>query len=319
VEFARASSFPSGHVTGVITLYGLLSLFAIVNYRGGRTRILLPVATVVLVALTSFGRLYAGEHWAGDVLGSLLYGTLSLVAMGWVYVNIREDRFHIPRPHLHRRSEPVTAPRTADGKLIAHSIASTVILDPVAGTASKEYNPPAFVRALYRFAFQAPFAYASRRDALEAGAAKRVIASSLIKHRFDRDMVAPVLSIEEEGGKLQFVTEFVPSREPASNREVEDTLNELYGYFKEVGLATWQISPANPHAYSNFIRNSLGELKLIDLESSLVSFSVPFTQLLAYVRDGNFPVFDDADFTKLRRYLETHHEELVASLGLAGA
>ena len=141
------------------------------------------------------------------------------------------------------RSYPASTPPRTDGKIIAHSIASTVILDPVAGTASKEYNPPALVRGLYRFAFQAPFAYAHRRDALEAGAAKRVIASSLIKHRFGLDMVSPVLSIGQENGKLQFVTEFVPGHEPASNREVEDTLNELFSYFKEVGLATWQISP----------------------------------------------------------------------------
>ena len=77
--------------------------------------------------------------------------------------------------------------------------------------------------------------------------------------------------------------------------------------------------PGEPHAYSNFIRNPQGELKLIDLESSLVSFSVPFTQLLAYVRDGNFPAFDDADFVKLRRYLETNHDALVDSLGAVDA
>ena len=315
----RSRSFPSGHVTGSLTLYGMLAVLTLANFPRGRARVLVPAAAVLLVAVVSFGRVYTAAHWPTDVLASYLYGGAALYGIARFYLSVRNDTFHIPRPHLDGRTDPAPAPSTADGKMIAHSIASTVILDPAAGTASKEYDPPALVRGLYRLAFQAPFAYATRRDALEAGAAKRVIASSLIKHRFGSDMVAPVVGIEEEGGKLQFITEFVPGRQPASNREVEDTLNALFDYFKEVGLATWQISPANPHAYSNFIRNPEGELKLIDLESSLVSFSVPFTQLLAYLRDGNFPAFDDADFVKLRQYVTTYHDALVDSLGLAGA
>ncbi|MCH8109399.1 MAG: hypothetical protein IIB15_04650 [Chloroflexi bacterium] len=171
------------------------------------------------------------------------------------------------------------------------------------------------MRALYRFAYQAPFAYAHRRDALEAAAAKRVIASKLIKHKLGRDMVAGVVGIDDSEGRLRFVTEYVPGPRPGSNREVERDLSELFAFFKETGLPTWQISPANPHAYSNFIRTPRGELKLIDLESSLVSFSVPFTQLLAYVRDGNFPAFDDVDFVRLRKYVAANASDLRESLG----
>ena len=315
----REGTFPSGHVTGSLVLYGLLAVLTLANFPRGRVRVVVPAAAVLIVALVSFGRVYASAHWPTDVIASYFFGGAALYLIASFYLSVRNDTFHLPRPHLRRGTKAESTPTLGDGRMVAHSIASTVILDPRAGTASKEYKPPAVVRALYRFAFQAPFAYAHRRDALEAGAAKRVIASSLIKHQFGRDMVAGVVAIDDSEGRLRFVTEYVPGQEPDSNREVEREMSELFSFFKETGLPTWQISPANPHAYSNFIRTPRGDLKLIDLESSLVSFSVPFTQLLAYVRDGNFPVFDDVDFVRLRRYVEEHHEGLVASLGLGGA
>ena len=316
--FDREGTFPSGHVTGSLMLYGLLAVLTLANFPRGRVRLVVPAAAVLVVAVVSFGRVYTSAHWPTDVIASYLYGGAALYLIASFYLSVRNDTFHLPRPHLRRRTKAESTPTLEDGRMVAHSIASTVILDPRAGTASKEYEPPALVRALYRFAFQAPFAYAHRRDALEAAGAKRVIASSLIKHKLGRDMVAGVVNIDDREGRLRFVTEYVPGPQPGSNREVERELSELFAFFKETGLPTWQISPANPHAYSNFIRTPQGELKLIDLESSLVSFSVPFTQLLAYARDGNFPAFDDVDFVRLRRYVEEHHEGLVASLGLEG-
>ena len=317
--FDRDGTFPSGHVVGSVTLYGLLAVLTLANFPRGRVRVVVPAAAVLVVAIVSFGRVYTSAHWPTDVIASYLFGGAALYVIASFYLSVRNDTFHLPRPHLRRGTKAESTPMLEDGRLVAHSIASIVILDPRAGTASKEYKPPAVVRALYRFAFQAPFAYAHRRDALEAAVAKRVIASSLIKHKLGRDMVAGVVCIDDSEGRLRFVTEYVPGPQPDSNREVERELSELFAFFKETGLPTWQISPANPHAYSNFIRTPQGELKLIDLESSLVSFSVPFTQLLAYVRDGNFPAFDDVDFVRLRRYVEEHHEGLVASLGLGGA
>ena len=130
--------------------------------------------------------------------------------------------------------------------------------------------------------------------------------------------MAPVLEIKNRGSSYQFLTEFVPGDSPASNEAIEGTLSELYTYFQEVGLPTWQIAPSNPHAYSNFIRTPQGELKLIDLESAMVSFSPPWKQLRAFARDGHYPVFDDVDFLQLRGYVRDHSQELIKSLGSAG-
>ena len=239
-------------------------------------------------------------------------GSLGVAGIAWVYTLIKEDRLSLPR--LHKKQPPPTV----NGVTLAGSVASKVYLDSKAGTATKEYNPPWPVRVLYWLAFQAPFPYDSRRDALESAAAKRKIAGLLTKHRFGQDMVAPVHEVRNSGGKLQFVTELVSGSEPESNGEVEETLARLYDYFQDVGLPTWQIAPGNPHAYSNFIRNAKGELKLIDIELSIVSFSPPFSQLRSALRDGLYPVFDDVDFVRLRKYVTAHASELGTSLGPAG-
>ena len=174
------------------------------------------------------------------------------------------------------------------------------------------------VRALYRLAFQAPFPYRTNGHALKSAAAKRKIVGLLTQHRFGQDMIAPMVSIDETEGGYQFVTGLVEGPEPASNREVSETLSEFYEFFQQTGMPTWQIAPANPHAYTNFIRNSDGVLKLIDIESSIVSFTPPFGQLRAALKDGLYPVFDDVDFARLRRYVGSNREEMAASLGTGG-
>ena len=131
-------------------------------------------------------------------------------------------------------------------------------------------------------------------------------------------MIAPLVRIDETEGGYQFVTGLVEGPEPASNREVSETLSEFYEFFQQTGMPTWQIAPANPHAYTNFIRNSDGVLKLIDIESSIVSFSPPFGRLRAALRDGLYPVFDDVDFARLRQYVGSHREEMAISLGIGG-
>ena len=313
-EMSRADSgsFPSGHTTGAVVFYGTLTFLAFSNIGKTSVKIWVLVGTLVIVGLTALSRVYVGAHWPSDVLASLLLGSLGVVAIGHMYTLIKEDRFSLPR--LHKKQ----APPTIDGVTVTGSIASRVELDWRAGTATKEYRPPWLVRALYWVAFQAPFPYQANRHALMAAAANRKIVGFLTRHRFGQDMIAPVVSIDEADGRYRLVTELVVGVEPESNGEVAETLSEFYQYFQETGLPTWQISPANPHAHTNFIRNRQGDLKLIDIESSIVSFSPPFGQLRAALRDGLYPVFDDVDFMRLRAYLRSQPEQLVASLSKRG-
>ena len=304
--------FPASRVATAVAFYGLVAFLAISNLRRGSLSLFATALAALIIGLTLVTSVYAEAHWPGAVLGSYLIGFIGVAAVAWVYTSVKEDRLHLPK--LRSKQIPVMP----DGITLAGSIASTVYLDQRRGTATKEYNPPWPVRALYWLAFQAPFPYQARKDALDASAAKRKIAGLLTKHRYGRDMVAAVYEIHDAGGRYSLVTELVPGPAPQSNSEIEDTLLELYAYFQDVGLPTWQIAPGNPHAYSNFIRTQDGGLKIIDLESSLVSFSPPFRQLKSALRDGAYPVFDDVDFVQLRAYVTANKSELASSLGTTG-
>ena len=315
IEFSRTvgGSFPSGHVTGAVVFYGLLTFLTLSNVRRGHLRVSVPAVSVAIVGLTSLSRVYSGAHWPTDVLGSYLMGLMGAAGIAWFYTNVKNDTLHIPRPWGKKQADPVV-----NGVTVAGSIASKVYLDWKAGTATKEYHPPMPVRVLYRLAFQAPFPYQHRRDALEAAAAKRKIAGLLTRHWYGYDMVASVYGIREGEDGYRFETELIHGTEPSSNGEVEGLLAEMYAHFQEAGMPTWQIAPGNPHAYSNFIRRPNGELKLIDLESALVSVSYPWKELRAALRDGNFPVFDDVDFTRLHDYVNTHASEIAETVGPEG-
>lgn len=306
------NTYPSGHTTHAVTFYGLLAFLTLKNTQKTYLKIAVPTFSIIIIGLTSIGRIYDGAHLPVDIAGSYLLGFIGVTTIALAYNSVKEDRFHLPSLH---KEEPAKA--SDDGIITTGSIASTVYLDPKAGTAIKEYNPPLPVRLLHRLAFQAAFPYQNRREALEAAAAKRKIAGLLTRHRFGQDMVAGVYEIRENEGNYQFVTELIYGNEPACNKEIETMLNDMFRFFQETGLPTWQIDPANPHAYSNFIRDRQGTLKLIDLESALISFPA-WKQLLPLIRDGYFPAFDDVDFTQLRSYMRNNSRELNDSLGIGG-
>jgi len=69
-------SFPSGHVTAAVALYGLL---AVLLWRGRhRAWAVVSGAWVCAVALS---RIYLGVHYPSDALGSLTFATLWLVVV----------------------------------------------------------------------------------------------------------------------------------------------------------------------------------------------------------------------------------------------
>ena len=241
VGFSLGSTFPSGHITGAVAFYGLLTFLTLNNLSKGHLRVIVPALSLLITGLASVGRVYVSAHWPSDILGSYLFALIGVVVIATVYTRVKEDRFHMPSL---RKKQPETVP---SGVKIARSIASIVYLNEAVGTATKQYRPPSVVRALHRLAFQAPFAYQRNKAALEAAAAKRKIAGLLTRHQYGQDMVAPVLEIRSVvGGNYQFITEFIPGVEPDSNHEISDTLADLYGYFQETGLPTWQIAPATP-------------------------------------------------------------------------
>jgi membrane-associated phospholipid phosphatase len=76
-------SFPSGHVLYYTTFGGFLFFLAYTLRKPDWVRTVLLVVLGGMVALIGLSRIYEGQHWASDVLGSYLLGSvlLSLVVL----------------------------------------------------------------------------------------------------------------------------------------------------------------------------------------------------------------------------------------------
>lgn len=90
-QAAAGQSFPSGHVMSYLAFWGLLFSFGIILFRGARWwRILLLVVSALFVVLIGPSRIYLGDHWASDVLGSYLIGGVLLGITLWIYLKLKE-------------------------------------------------------------------------------------------------------------------------------------------------------------------------------------------------------------------------------------
>jgi hypothetical protein len=196
------------------------------------------------------------------------------------------------------------------------SISSSVDLDLVHNLAHKIYHPKRYVRTLYWLAFQSPFPYVDNHPALEAARQRRIIVDMLARYWFGHDLVADVVDVQDvPAGGHDFITELVRGKEPPHKRKVWRFLKQLDERFLEAGLPTWQVTPYNPHAITNFIETPEGTYRIIDLESSLVAFLYPVTAIPRLIRAGIFPSFDDIDVQQLRKYVKRHADGLQEALG----
>jgi membrane-associated phospholipid phosphatase len=90
-QAATGHSFPSGHVMAYMAFWGLLFSFGIILFRGTRWwRIALIVVSALFVVLIGPSRIYLGDHWASDVLGSYLIGGVLLGIALWIYLKLKE-------------------------------------------------------------------------------------------------------------------------------------------------------------------------------------------------------------------------------------
>ena len=79
-------SFPSGHVMFYIGFYGFIGFLAFSLLKASLKRSLLLVLFCGLVVLIGASRIYLGQHWASDVLGAYLLGSLTLEAYIQIYL-----------------------------------------------------------------------------------------------------------------------------------------------------------------------------------------------------------------------------------------
>lgn len=84
-------SFPSGHSTINMVLYGFLA-FLIARELRPALRISVSLGAAVLIFMIAFSRLYLGAHWLSDVLGGLAFGSAWLALLGLSYLRRQAER-----------------------------------------------------------------------------------------------------------------------------------------------------------------------------------------------------------------------------------
>ena len=303
------AAFPSGHVFGSTVFFGFIVFLAVHYQLKKNLLIVLMLVSAALLLFVGPARVYEQAHWPTDVAAGYLLGGLWLLVIIPAFVFIRGTRWMTSS-----KQSAAQLPDDCSDCQIARSIASVVVLNPEQGTATKVYTPPPVVRLLYWLAFQAKFPYETNAAALQAGKYRRQIGSALTIHRFGKDLVSPVISVDRDQGKFRFVTEFVPGELAKNDAAAQAFLKEVSESFAEAGLSVWQVNPRNPHAHTNLILTAEGDFKIIDLESAVVSLLPAPGQLRSSLKSGNLPVFDDIDFPRLRNYIIANEAALEASL-----
>ncbi|HET7465043.1 MAG TPA: phosphatase PAP2 family protein [Candidatus Dormibacteraeota bacterium] len=74
------NSFPSGHMTRTVLIYGLLAFVIRRLAPWPWLRNLAVPAAIVVIVVMAFDRLYLEVHWESDVLGGILLGAIALVS-----------------------------------------------------------------------------------------------------------------------------------------------------------------------------------------------------------------------------------------------
>lgn len=72
-------SFPSGHATTVMAMFGLLAYFLYRHYYAHPHRRYVLWLAAVLIVIVGFSRIYLGVHYLSDVLAGFLLGALWLL------------------------------------------------------------------------------------------------------------------------------------------------------------------------------------------------------------------------------------------------
>jgi len=306
-------AFPSGHVFASTVFFGFIGFLAV--YYRMKPKPLLPMLAVfvVVILLTGPSRIHLQAHFPSDVAAGYLLAILWLMVIIPVFLFVRGSSW---MSAWHSKEKLAVA--ACESCKVASSIASVVVLDPVEGTATKVYKPPPLVKLLYWLAFQAKFPYETNGAALQSGKYRRQIASLLTIHRFGKDLVAPVTSIECGHDNCKFITEFIPGDLAKNDAPAQRFMGEVSQIFAEVGLSVWQVNPRNPHAHTNLIESAKGEYTIIDLESAVISLFPAPGQFRSSLKSGNLPIFDDIDFPRLRAFAANNEAALTNSLGKAG-
>jgi membrane-associated phospholipid phosphatase len=97
IDVLNSYSFPSGHVMFYISFFGFIGFLAYSLLKPSLKRTLLLAIFGGMIILIGASRIYLGQHWASDVLGAYLLGSLTLVAIIQMYL-WGKTRFFVHQP-----------------------------------------------------------------------------------------------------------------------------------------------------------------------------------------------------------------------------
>lgn len=78
-------SFPSGHVTGSVVFFGVLTYFVWKHWASVKVKMTTGGLYVAITALVGFDRVYLNVHWFSDVVGGCLIGVFWLAFSIWIF------------------------------------------------------------------------------------------------------------------------------------------------------------------------------------------------------------------------------------------
>ncbi len=97
IDLLKSYSFPSGHVMFYLGFFGFVGFLAFTLLKPSLKRNLVLFLVSVLIVLIGVSRIALGEHWASDVLGAYLLGSLTLVTSIQFYI-WGKTRFFVHQP-----------------------------------------------------------------------------------------------------------------------------------------------------------------------------------------------------------------------------
>lgn len=74
-------SFPSGHATVAMALYGLVGYYLYSRYKQRWVKLLVLLVSFAVILLIGFSRMYLGVHWTSDVFSGWALGLIILIVL----------------------------------------------------------------------------------------------------------------------------------------------------------------------------------------------------------------------------------------------